>query len=45
MDKALKRTLGFDVDKNQEYDSHSFKSLSKKINKKYEKDKSDDYEL
>ncbi len=43
--KALKRTLGFDVDKNQEYDSYSFKSLSKKINKKYEKDKSDDYEL
>ena len=42
---ALKRTLGFDVDKNQEYDSYSFKSLSKKINKKYEKDKSDDYEL
>ena len=40
--KALKRTLGFDVDKNQEYDSYSFKSLSKKINKKYEKDKSDD---
>ena len=43
--KALKRTLGFDVDKNQEYDLYSFKSLSKKINKKYEKDKSDDYEL
>lgn len=43
--KALKITLGFDVDKNQEYDSYSFKSLSKKINKKYEKDKSDDYEL
>lgn len=43
--KALKRTLGFDVDKNQEYDSYSFKSLSKKINKKYEKDKSDDYKL
>lgn len=43
--KVLKRTLGFDVDKNQEYDSYSFKSLSKKINKKYEKDKSDDYEL
>ena len=43
--KALKRTLGFDVDKNQEYDSYSFKSLSKKINKKYEKDKSDDYEF
>ena len=36
---------GFDVDKNQEYDSYSFKSLSKKINKKYEKDKSDNYEL
>ena len=34
--KALKRTLGFDVDKNQEYDLYSFKSLSKKINKKYE---------
>ena len=33
------------VDKNQKYDSYSFKSLSKKINKKYEKDKSDDYEL
>lgn len=43
--KALKRTLGFDVDKNQEYDSYSFKSLSKKVNKKYEKDKSDDYEF
>ena len=43
--KALKRTLGFDVDKSQKYDSYSFKSLSKKINKKYEKDKSDDYEL
>ena len=43
--KALKRTLGFDVDKNQEYDSYSFKNLSKKINKKYKKDKSDDYEL
>ena len=35
----------YGVDKNQEYDSYSFKSLSKKINKKYKKDKSDDYEL
>ena len=33
--KALKRTLGLDVDKEQEYDHYSFKSLSKKINKKY----------
>lgn len=43
--KALKRTLGLNVDKNQEYDSYEFKNLSKKINKKYEKNKSDDYEL
>ena len=43
--KALKRTLGFDVDKNQEYDESSFKNLSKKINKKYERNKSDDFEL
>ena len=43
--KALKRTLGLNVDKNQEYDSHEFKNLSKKINKKYEKNKSDDFEL
>lgn len=32
-------------DKNQEYDSYEFKNLSKKINKKYELDKSDDFEL
>ena len=43
--KALKRTLGLNVDKNQEYDSYEFKNLSKKINKKYEKNKSDDFEL
>ena len=43
--KALKRTLGLNVDKHQEYDSYEFRNLSKKINKKYEKDKSDDYEL
>ena len=43
--KALKRTLGFDVDKNQKYDYSTFKDLSKKINKKYERDKSDDFEL
>ena len=43
--KALKRTLGLNVDKNQEYDSYKFKNLSKKINKKYDKNKSDDYEL
>lgn len=43
--KALKRTLGFNVDKNQEYDYSIFKDLSRKINKKYEKNKSDDYEL
>ena len=42
--KALKRTLGLDVDKEQEYDHYSFKSLSKRINKKYDKDKSDDFE-
>ncbi len=34
--KALKRTLGLDVDKNQKYDYSAFKDLSKKINKKYE---------
>ena len=43
--KALKRTLGLDVDKNQKYDYSAFKDLSKKINKKYEWDKSDDFEL
>ena len=43
--KALKRTLGFDVDKNQKYDYSTFKDLSKKINKKYEKNKYDDFEL
>lgn len=43
--KALKRTLGLNVDKNQEYDSYEFKNLSKKINKKYELDKLDDFEL
>ena len=43
--KALKRALGLDVDKEQEYDYYSFKSLSKRINKKYDKDKSDDFEL
>ena len=43
--KALKRTLGFNVDKNQKYDYSTFKDLSKKINKKYERDKSDDFEL
>lgn len=32
--KALKRTLGLNVDKNQEYDSYEFRNLSKKINKK-----------
>ena len=34
--KALKRTLGLDVDKSQKYDYSTFKDLSKKINKKYE---------
>ena len=43
--KALTRTLGLNVDKNQEYDSYEFKNLSKKINKKYEKNKSNDFEL
>lgn len=43
--KALKRTLGLNLDKNQEYDSYEFKNLSKKINKKYELDKLDDFEL
>ena len=43
--KALKRTLGFEVDKNQKYDYSTFKDLSKKVNKKYERDKSDDFEL
>ena len=43
--KALKRTLGFDVDKNQKYDYSTFKDLSRKINKKYERNKSDDFEL
>lgn len=43
--KALKRTLGLDIDKEQEYDYYSFKNLSKRINKKYDKDKSDDFEL
>ena len=43
--KALRRTLKLDVDKNQEYDSYSFKNLSKSINKNYEKDKDDDFEL
>lgn len=43
--KALKRTLGFEVNKNQEYDYHLFKNTSKNINRKYEKDKSDDFEL
>lgn len=43
--KALKRTLEFDVDKNQEYDYLTFKSLSNKINRKYERNKSDDFEL
>lgn len=43
--KALKRTLGFNVDKNQKYDYSTFKDLSKKVNKKYEQDKSDDFEL
>lgn len=43
--KALKRALGLDVDKEQEYDYYSFKNLSKRINKKYDKDKSDDFEL
>lgn len=40
--KALKRTLGFNVDKNQEYDYSIFKDLSRKINKK---NKSVDYEI
>ena len=43
--KAFKRTLGFNVDKNQKYDYSTFKDLSKKVNKKYEQDKSDDFEL
>lgn len=43
--KSLKRTLGFDVDKHIEYNYPIFKDLSRKINKKYEKNKSDDYEL
>ena len=43
--KALKRTIGLNVDKNQEYDSYEFKNLIKKINKKYEKNKSYDFEL
>ena len=43
--KALKITLGFDVDKNQKYHYSTFKDLSKKVNKKYERDKSDDFEL
>lgn len=43
--KTLKRTLGFNVDKNQKYDYSIFKDLSRKINKKYKKNKSDDYEL
>lgn len=43
--KALKRTLGFEVNRNQEYDYHLFKNTSKNINRKYEKDKSDDFEL
>ena len=40
--KALKITLGFDVDKNQKYDYSTFKDLSRKINNKYERNKSDD---
>lgn len=43
--KALKRTLGFNVDKNQKYDYSTFKGLSKKVNKKYERDKSKYFEL
>ena len=43
--KALKRTLGLNVDKNQKYDYSTFKDLSEKVNKKYERDKSDDFEL
>ena len=43
--KALKRTLGFVGDKNQKYDYSTFKDLSNKINRKYERDKSDDFEL
>ena len=43
--KALKITLGFNVDKNQKYDYSTFKDLSKKVNKKNEQDKSDDFEL
>lgn len=43
--KALKRTLGLNVDKNQKYDYSTFKDLSEKVNKKYEQDKSDDFEL
>lgn len=42
---ALKRTLGLNVDKNQKYDYSTFKDLSEKVNKKYEQDKSDDFEL
>lgn len=42
---ALKRTLGLNVDKNQKYDYSTFKDLSEKVNKKYERDKSDDFEL
>lgn len=43
--KVLKRNLGLNVDKNQKYDYYTFKDLSKKVNKKYERDKSDDFEL
>lgn len=43
--KALKRTLGFNVDKIQKYDYSSFKDLSRKINKKYDRNKSADFEL
>lgn len=43
--KALKRTLGLNVDKNQKYNYSTFKDLSEKVNKKYERDKSDDFEL
>ena len=43
--KALKRTLGFNVDKNQKYDYSTFKDLSKKVNKKYEQDKTYEFEF
>ncbi len=43
--KALKRTLGFNVDDSQIYDESAFDKLEKKINKKYERNHDDDFEL